>query len=168
MSPIGPMICGCGRSWAWALRPPAPTLRPPRTAASDTPERASARVAAVLRHGALSVQLSGRPHGAIAGRDAEPPHPRRRVLGPRRERLPAQRHVHVPAVLRWLPRLLAAARPGRDVPADPKPAPGPARPRQPAGARAAAVLRPRALPALPALPGRPSHRRRHGPRLGRP
>ena len=39
------------------------------------------------------------------------------------------------------------------------------RPRQPGGARAAPVLRARALPALPALPGRPPHRRRHGPRL---
>ena len=35
---------------------------------------------------------------------------------------------------------------------------------QPAGARAAPVLRARALPALPALPGRPPQRRRHGPR----
>src|SRR5215831_3880551 len=147
------MICGCGRSWASAPRRAAPAPRLPRTAARDPSERASARVAAVLCDGALPVQLSRRADGALAGRDAEPPDPRRRVFGTGRERLSSQRHVHLPAVLRRLPRLPPAARPGRDVRADAKPAARAARARQPAGTRAAAVLRSRALPALPALPG---------------
>ena len=47
--------------------------------------------------------------------------------GPGRQRLPAQRHVHLPPVLRRLPRLRAAARAGRDLQADAQPAPRRAR-----------------------------------------
>ena len=50
----------------------------------------------------------------------------------------------------------------------PQPAPRVEGAQQPAGARAAAVLPARALPALPALPVRPPLRRRHGPRQRRP
>ena len=55
--------------------------------------------------------LPGR-HGALAGGHAQPPDPRRRLFGPGGQRLSAQRHVHLPALLRRLPRLRAAARAG--------------------------------------------------------
>ena len=100
------MICACGGSSASRARPP----RTPRR--DDTPEGTSARLAAVLRDRAVPVQLPPGPHGALAGRHAQPPDPRRRLFGPGRQRLPAQRHVHLPALLRRLPRLPAAARAG--------------------------------------------------------
>ena len=84
---------------------------PPRGTAGmhEQAQRPSAGVAAVLRDGAVSVQLPAGPRGALAGRDAQPPD---RYAGLQRARAPGlspQRRVHVPAVLRPLPRLRAGA-----------------------------------------------------------
>ena len=97
--------------WA-AARPRAAQHRHEKPLPRDASQRASALVAAVLCDGALPVQLPAATAGALAGGHAQPPDPRRRLLGPGGQRLPAQRHVHLPAVLRRLPRLRAAARAG--------------------------------------------------------
>ena len=76
------------------------------------PKELPLSLVAVLCHGALPVQLPAGPAGALAGGHAQPPDPRRRLFGPGGQRLPAQRHVHLPALLRRLPRLRAAARAG--------------------------------------------------------
>src|ERR671913_1357588 len=120
----------------------------------DAPQGPPAPHAAVLRDSALSLQLPAAAAGALAGGHAQPPDPQRRLLRPGAQRLPAQRHVHLPALLRRLQRLRAAAGAGGGLPPQPQPAPGPGAPRRPAGPRAQAVLRARALPALPALPER--------------
>jgi hypothetical protein len=141
----------CGATWigpGGCRNPGRPT--PPGNA-RDAPQGAAALVAAVLCHGALPVQLPARAAGALAGGHAQPPDPRRRLFGPGGQRLPAQRHVHLPALLRRLPRLRAAARAGGhfEPTRSQRRAPGST---PPEGACAAPVLRARALPALPALP----------------
>ena len=78
----------------------------------DPPEGSALRVAAVLCDGALPVQLPARAHGALAGGHAGAPDPRRGVFGAGVHRLPAQRRLHLPALLRPLPRLRADARAG--------------------------------------------------------
>ncbi len=119
---------------AWELartreRPSGSRHRPrPR----DAPQGIAAAFVAVLCNGALPLQLPARPAGALAGGHAQPPDPRRRLFGPGRQRLPPQRHVHLPPLLRRLPRLRAAARAGGRVQAHAQPAPRRARPRPPA------------------------------------
>jgi hypothetical protein len=83
-----------------------PNARPTVTHLKDLP----AADAAVLCNGALPLQLPAGQAGPLAGGHAQPPDPQRRLLGPRDQRLPAQRHVHLPPLLRRLPRLRAAAR----------------------------------------------------------
>src|SRR5262245_65806875 len=121
------MITPCGRSSAWS-RAARRRKPPPR----DAPERAPAVVAAVLCDGALPVQLSAGAAGALAGGHAEPLDPRRRLLGAGGQRVPAQRHVHLSALLRQLPRLRAAARAGAAVRAVAQPTSGVEGARQPA------------------------------------
>ncbi len=139
-----------------------------RSPQRDAPQGSPATDSAVLRDGALPVQLPAGQAGALAGGHAQPPDPQRRLLRPGDQRLPAQRHVHLPAVLRRLPCLRAFARAERAVQARPQPAPRLGPPRGPAGPRAQAVLRAGALPPVPALPDRPPCRRRHGSRQHRP
>ena len=79
----------------------------------DAPQGPSAPDPAVLCDGALPLQLPAGQAGALAGGHAQPPDPRRRLFGPGGQRLSAQRHVHLPPLLRRLPRLRAAARAGR-------------------------------------------------------
>ena len=76
-------------------------------------QRPAACGTAVLRDCALPVQLPARPHGALAGGDAQPPDRHRALRRAGQGRLPPQRHLHLPAVLRRLPRLRAGAHPGR-------------------------------------------------------
>ena len=86
-------------------------LRARKTPQRDTPQGPPAiRLVAVLRDGALPVQLPAGNAGALAGGHAQPPDPQRCLFRPGDQRLPSQRHVHLPAVLRRLPRLRAVAR----------------------------------------------------------
>ena len=70
---------------------------------------------AVLRNGAVSVQLSRRSAGAFAGRDARASDQCRRLQRTRQDRISAQRNLHLPAILRWLPRVRPGACAGRGV-----------------------------------------------------
>ncbi len=53
----------------------------------------------------LPVQLPAGPAGPVPGRHAQPPDPERRVFRPGGARIPPQRHVHLPPLLRRLPGL---------------------------------------------------------------
>ena len=111
------------------------------------------RVAAVLRDGAVSLQLPARPRGALAGRHAQPPdrHPGLQRAGP--AGLPPQRRLHLPPLLRPLPRLRAGAHAGGGIRS--RTARSAARCATARGARRVAArtqVQPRALRALPALP----------------
>jgi leucyl/phenylalanyl-tRNA--protein transferase len=79
----------------------------------DAPQGTTAFVVAVLCDGALSVQLPAGQAGALAGGDAQSPDQCRRLFGPGGQRLSPQWHVHLPALLRRLSRLRAAARAGQ-------------------------------------------------------
>src|SRR6266568_292833 len=149
------------------VRRAAGPAHPSRTSHVEA-ERSAACGTAVLRDGALSVQLSARQDGALAGRDAKPLDRHRAVRGPGAARLSPQRHLHLPALLRPLPRLRPGARPRRAVSRLAQPAPrlGDARGAAARGDRPA--LSRRALLALPALPGEPPRRRRNGPGQPRP
>src|SRR5207302_1781993 len=86
------------------------------------------------------------------GGDAEPPDHHRVVRRAGQGRLPPQRHLHLPAALRRLPRLRAGAHPGPRVRRPPLAAPRLEAARRADCASAAAQVPPRALRAVPALP----------------
>ena len=109
---------------------------------------------AVLRDGALSVQLPAGPHGALAGRNAEPSDRYRVYSELVAAGLPPQRRVHLPAVLRPLPRLRPGARAGRANSSPTARSAGPAQRHAASKSRVgAAQVQRRALRALSALPG---------------
>src|SRR5690606_29898980 len=133
----------------------------------DAPQGTAVRGAPVLRDCTLPLQLSARAPGALPGRHAEPPDQRRRLQRAREGRLPAQRHLHVPAALRRMPRLRAGARAGGRFPANPQPAARSEGASRTADAGRAARFLSRALRPVPALPVESPRRRRHGPRQPR-
>src|SRR5512143_3549841 len=84
----------------------------------DEAQRSSARIAAVLRDGALPLQLPLRARREIAGRDAEPPDRCARLQRPGSVGLPAPRGVYLQALLRPLPRVRAGPSAGGRLRAD--------------------------------------------------
>ena len=137
----------------------------------DSPQRAAAFTAfraAILCNSALSLQLSGGPRRALASRHAQPSDQLRRLHRTRQGGLPALGRVHLPALLRRLPRVRAGARAGRPVRAEPHPAQGLETARRPRRDGRAAALRRRTLRALYALSVGAACGRRHGSRQPRP
>ena len=68
-------------------------------------QRPAADLAPVLRDRAVSLQLPGRSRRALPGRHPQPPHRYPRLQRARSARIPAERGLHLPAVLRPLPGL---------------------------------------------------------------